>query len=82
MTGRIDVISRRAKRYTASYTRAFATQMYKDLGVRVVVFSLQKDEDDEIKVGLYVQLDYLKLFSGADFNLAMIIIDTMTAHQL
>lgn len=52
----VTVTSRRAKRYTAPYTKAFASQMYKDLGVRIVVFSLQKDEDDDIKVGLCVQL--------------------------
>lgn len=49
-----DVTLRRAKRYTASYTKAYATQMHKELGVRVIVFSMQKGEEDEVKVHLYV----------------------------
>ncbi|KAF7987122.1 hypothetical protein HWV62_327 [Athelia sp. TMB] len=58
----LDVMRKRAKRYTASYTKAYAGQMYKELGVRVIVFSMQKDEEEEVKVHFH---DYNGYYAGA-----------------
>ncbi|KAF7971662.1 hypothetical protein HWV62_20630 [Athelia sp. TMB] len=58
----LDVMRKRAKRYTASYTKAYAGQMYKELGVRVIIFSMQKDDEEKIKVHFH---DYNGYYAGA-----------------
>ncbi|KAF7964688.1 hypothetical protein HWV62_4175 [Athelia sp. TMB] len=55
-----DVLRARAKRYTASYTKAYATRMHKELGVRVVVFTMQKSGDGEVNVHFHDYNGYLR----------------------
>lgn len=59
---------RKAKRFTASYTKAYADNMYKQLGVRVLVFTMRKDESEDLTIAMYAiitkhRID-LMIFSG------------------